>query len=166
MAYNDIDLSIYGEYSALRSELETVKHFLQNSVLELSRKKWVELSHEKVINKLDFVYNDLPSTAEINISFGFVLQSVHNSNEFQDYYAADDKQYSCIPLFSLMTQISALSNRNWEVKIFYSILLISVQTLNWSFIVLKISLSLYFSLVVFRLDAFNNLFRQPLSGIP
>ena len=83
MAYDDVDLSIYGESSALHSELETVKHFLQDSVLELSRKKvhnfkLVELSHEIVMNKLDFVYKDLPSSAKINISFGFVLQSVHN----------------------------------------------------------------------------------------
>ena len=83
MAYDDVDLTIYGESPALHSELQTVQHLLQDSVLELSRKKvhnfkLFELSHETVINKLDFVYNDLPSTAKINISFGFVLQSVHN----------------------------------------------------------------------------------------
>ena len=38
VAYDDVDLSIYGESSALHSELKTVKHFLQDSVLELSRK--------------------------------------------------------------------------------------------------------------------------------
>ena len=42
-----------------------------------------------MINKLDFVYNDFPSSAKINISFGFVLQSVHNSDEFRYFYAAD-----------------------------------------------------------------------------
>ena len=39
VAYDDVDLSIYGESSALHSELETFKHFSQDSVLELSRKK-------------------------------------------------------------------------------------------------------------------------------
>ena len=103
VAYDDFDLSIYGESFALRSELETVKHFLQDSVLELSRKKvhnfkLVELSHEIVINKLDFVYKDLPSSAKINISFGFVLQSVHNSDEFRYYYAADNNPVFLNPL--------------------------------------------------------------------
>ena len=56
VAYDDVDLPIYGESSTLHSELKTVKHFLQDSVLELSRQKvhdfkLVELSHEIVINK-------------------------------------------------------------------------------------------------------------------
>ena len=95
VAYDDVDLTIYGDSPALHSELQTVQHFLQDSVLELSRKKvhnfkLFELSHETVINKLHFVYNDLPSSAQINISFGFVLQSVHNSDEFRYFYAADN----------------------------------------------------------------------------
>ena len=52
--------------------------------------KLVELRHEIVINKLDFVFHDLPSSAKINVSFGFVLQSVHNSDEFGYFYAADN----------------------------------------------------------------------------
>ena len=103
VAYDDVDLSIYGASSALHSELKTVKHFLQDSVLELSRKKvhnfkLVELSHEIVINKLEFVYHDLPSSAKINISFGFVLQSVQNSDEFRYYYAADNNPVFLKPL--------------------------------------------------------------------
>ena len=39
VAYDDVDLSIYGESFALHSELQTVQHFLQDSLLELSRKK-------------------------------------------------------------------------------------------------------------------------------
>ena len=42
-----------------------------------------------VMTKLDLVYKDLASSAKINISFGFMLQSVHNSDEFRYYYAAD-----------------------------------------------------------------------------
>ena len=72
-------------------------------MLELSRKKvhnfkLFELSHETVINKLDFVYNDLPSSAKINISFGFVLQSVHNSDEFRYFYAADNNPIFLNPM--------------------------------------------------------------------
>ena len=93
--YEDVDLFIYGDSTALHSELQTVQHLLQDSVLELSRKKvhnfkFVEPSHETVIKKLNSVYNDLPSSAKINISFGFVLQSVHNSDEFQYFYAEDN----------------------------------------------------------------------------
>ena len=95
VAYDDVDLTNYGDSPALHSELQTVQHFLQDSVLELSRKKvhnfkLFELSHETVINKLDFVYIDLPSSAKVNISFGFVLQSVHNSDKFRYFYAADN----------------------------------------------------------------------------
>ena len=39
VAYDDVDLSIYGDSPALHSELQTVQHFLQDSVLKLSRKK-------------------------------------------------------------------------------------------------------------------------------
>ena len=83
--YEDVDLTINGNSAALHSELQTAQHFLQDSVLELSRKqvpnfKLVELSHETVINKLNSVYNDLPTSAKSNISFGFVLQIVHNSD--------------------------------------------------------------------------------------
>ena len=101
--YDDVDLSIYGESFVLHSELQTVQHFLQDSQLELSRKKvhnfkLFELSHETVINKLDFVYNDLPSSAKINISFGFVLQSVYNSDEFRYFYAADNNPIFLNPM--------------------------------------------------------------------
>ena len=101
--YEDVDLTIYGNSAALHSELQTVQHFLQDSVLELSRKKvhnfkLVELSHETVINKLNSVYNDLPSSAKINISFGFVLQSEHNSDEFRYFYAADNNPIFLNPL--------------------------------------------------------------------
>ena len=103
MAYDDVDLTIYGDSPALHSELQTVQHFLQDSVLELSRKKvhnfkLVELSHEIVINKLDIVYKDLPSLAKINISFGFVLQSVHNSDEYRYHYAADNNPVFLNPM--------------------------------------------------------------------
>ena len=103
LAYDDVDLTIYGDSPALHSELQTVQHFLQDSVLELSRKKvhnfkLVELSHEIVINKLDIVYKDLPSSAKINISFGFVLQSVHNSDEFRYHYAADSNPVFLNPM--------------------------------------------------------------------
>ena len=95
MAYDDVDLSIYGDSPALHSELQTVQHFLRDSVLELSRKKVhnfkiMEINHETVIDKLDCVYNELPSSAKINISFGFVLQSVQIPEEFRYYYAADN----------------------------------------------------------------------------
>ena len=93
--YEEADLSIYGDSPALHSELQTVQHFLRDSVLELSRKKVhnfkiLEIIHETVIDKLDCVYNELPSSAKINISFGFVLQSVQNPDEFRYYYAADN----------------------------------------------------------------------------
>ena len=39
VAYDDVDLTIYGDSPTLHSELQTVQHFLQDSVLELSRKK-------------------------------------------------------------------------------------------------------------------------------
>ena len=113
VAYDDVDLSIYGESTALHSGLETFKHFLQDSLLELSRKKdnfkLVELSHETVIKQLDFVYHDLSSSAKINFSFGFLLQSVHNSDEFRYFYAAHNN-----PLFlnPIATQIS---NRSLSV---------------------------------------------------
>ena len=51
-----------------------------------------------MINKLDFVYNHLPSSAKIIISFGFVLQSVHNSDEFRDYYAGDNNPVFLNPI--------------------------------------------------------------------
>ena len=101
--YEEVDLSIYGESPALHSELQTVQHFLRDSVLELSRKKVhnfkiMEINHETVIEKLDCVYNELPSSAKINISFGFVLQSVQNPEEFRYYYAADNNPVFLNPM--------------------------------------------------------------------
>ena len=101
--YEEVDLSIYGESPALHSELQTVQHFLRDSVLELSRKKVhnfkiMEINHETVIEKLDCVYNELPSSAKISISFGFVLQSVQNPEEFRYYYAADNNPIFLNPM--------------------------------------------------------------------
>ena len=53
VAYDDVDLSTYGDSTALHSELQTVQQFLQDSVLELSRKnvhnfKIKEANHETV----------------------------------------------------------------------------------------------------------------------
>ena len=50
----------------------------------------MEINHETVIEKLDCVYNELPSSTKINISFGFVLQSVQNLEQFRYYYTADN----------------------------------------------------------------------------
>ena len=112
MAYDDVDLSIYGDSQALHSEFRTVQHFLQDSVLELSRKKVhnfkiMELNHETVIEKLDCVYNELPSSAKINISFEFVLQSVQNPEEFRYYYAADNNPVLLNPV--VLSDVSDLS---------------------------------------------------------
>ena len=111
--YEEVDLSIYGESPALHSELQTVQHFLRDSVLELSRKKVhnfkiMEINHETVIEKLDCVYNELPSSAKINISFGFVLQSVQNPEEFRYYYAADNN-----PVFLNPVVLSDVSDLNY-----------------------------------------------------
>ena len=38
--YEVVHLSIYADYPSLHSELQTVQHFLRDSVLELSRKKF------------------------------------------------------------------------------------------------------------------------------
>ena len=115
--YENVDLTFCGGSTTLHSELQTVQHFLQVSVLELSRKKvhnfkLVELSHETVINKLGFIYDELPNSGKINISFGFVLQSVQSSVKFRYFYAADNTPFFKILWFSPMTQISILSNRN------------------------------------------------------
>ena len=101
--YEEVDLSVYGDSPALHNELQTVQHFLRDSVLELSRKKVhnfkiMEINHETVIEKLDCVYNELPSSAKINISFGFVLQSVQNPEEFRYYYAADNNPVFLNPM--------------------------------------------------------------------
>ena len=101
--YEEVDLSVYGDSPALHNELQTVQHFLRDSVLELSRKKVhnfkiMEINHETVIEKLDCVYNELPSWAKINISFGFVLQSVQNPEEFRYYYAADNNPVFLNPM--------------------------------------------------------------------
>ena len=103
VAYDDVDLSIYGDSPALHSELQTVQHFLRDSVLELSIKKVhnfniMEINHETVIGKLHCVYNELPSSAKINISFGFVLQSVQNPEGFRYYYAADNNPVFLNPM--------------------------------------------------------------------
>ena len=58
----------------------------------------MEINHETVIEKLDCVYNELPSSAKINISFGFVLQSVQNPEKFRYYYAADNNPIFLNPL--------------------------------------------------------------------
>ena len=50
----------------------------------------MEINHITVIEKLVCVYNELPSSAKINISIVFVLQSVQNPEEFRYYYAADN----------------------------------------------------------------------------
>ena len=110
--YEEVDLSIYGDSPALHNELQTVQHFLRDSVLELSRKKVhnfkiMEINHETVIKKLDCVYNELPSSAKINISFGFVLQSVQNPEEFRFYYAADNN-----PVFLNPVVLSDVSDLN------------------------------------------------------
>ena len=101
--YEEVDLSVYGDSPALHNERQTVQHFLRDSVLELSRKKVhnfkiMEINHETVIEKLDCVYNELPSSAKINISFGFVLQSVQNPEEFRYYYAADNNPVFLNPM--------------------------------------------------------------------
>ena len=111
--YEEVDLSIYGDSPALHSELQTVQHFLRDSVLELSRKKVhnfkiMEINHETVIDKLDCVYNELPSSAKIKISFGFVLQSVQNPDEFRYYYAAENN-----PVFSNPMVLSDDSDLNY-----------------------------------------------------
>ena len=95
ISYEEVDLSIYGDSPALHNELQTVEHFLRDSVLELSKKKvhnfkLQDLNPEVVIEKLLIVYNDLPSAAKVNISFGFVLQNVQDREEFRYYYAADN----------------------------------------------------------------------------
>ena len=87
----------------MQSELGTIKHFLQDAVLELSRKKvnnfkLLEFSPETVIDNLDFVPNNLCSSAKINISFGFVLQNVQNPKEFRFYCAADNNPVFLNPL--------------------------------------------------------------------
>ena len=58
----------------------------------------MEINHETVIEKLDCVYNELTSSAKINISFGFVLQSVQNPEEFRYYYAADNNPIFLNPM--------------------------------------------------------------------
>ena len=58
----------------------------------------MEINDETVIEKLDCVYNELPSSAKINISFGFVLQSVQNPEEFRYYYAADNNPVFLNPM--------------------------------------------------------------------
>ena len=113
VAYDDVDLSIYADSPALHSELQTVQHFLRDSVLELSRKKFhnfkiMEINHGTVIEKLDCVYNKLPNSAKINISFGFVLQSVQNPEEFRYYYAADNN-----PVFLNSMVLSDNSDLNY-----------------------------------------------------
>ena len=57
-----------------------------DSVLKSSKKKvhknrFKELNHKTEISGMDFALYDLPSSAKIKISFGFVLQSVHSSDE-------------------------------------------------------------------------------------
>ena len=103
VAYNDVDSSIYGDSIAPQGEPETRKKNLQDTVLELSREKVLnfkltELSQETVIKKLDFHYNDSPSSAKIIFSFGFVLQSLHNSDEFRCYHAAQDNAVFLNPI--------------------------------------------------------------------
>ena len=103
MIYNDVDSSIFGDSPALHSELQIVQHVLRDSVLELSRKKVhnfkiMETNHETVIEKLVCVYNELPSSAKINISFGLVLQSVQNPEKFRCYYAADNNPVFVNPM--------------------------------------------------------------------
>ena len=110
--YEEVDLSIYGDSPALHNELQTVEHFLRDSVLELSKKKvhnfkLQDLNPEVVIEKLLIVYNELPSAAKVNISFGFVLQNVQDREEFRYFYAADNN-----PLFLNPVIISDYSDLN------------------------------------------------------
>ena len=51
VAYDDVDLTIYGDSPALHGELQTVQHFLQDSVLELSRKKCITSSYSNSVTK-------------------------------------------------------------------------------------------------------------------
>ena len=90
MAYNDVDLNIYRESSGLHYEMETVKHLLQQSLLELSREKeqsfqLINFNHETIIDKLNFANNNLFRSEKINISFVFELQCVHNCDEIRYY---------------------------------------------------------------------------------
>ena len=101
--YENVELSIYGDSPALHSELQPAQHFLRDSVLELSRKKdhnfkIREIHHEIVIKK-DYTHNELSSSAKINFSFGFVLQSVQNPEELRYYYAADSVSIFLNPMF-------------------------------------------------------------------
>ena len=103
MAYNDVDLNIYRESSGLHYEMETVKHLLQQSLLELSREKeqsfqLINFNHETIIDKLNFAYNNLFRSEKINISFVFELQCVHNCDEIRYYYAADNNPLISIPI--------------------------------------------------------------------
>ena len=51
-----------------------------------------------MIDNLDCVYNELPISAKINISYGFVLQSGQNPEEFCYYYAADNNPVFLNPM--------------------------------------------------------------------
>ena len=154
VAYDDVDLSIYGDSPALHSELQTVQHFLRDSVLELSRKKVhnfkiMEMNHETVIDKLNCVYNELPSSAKINISFGFVLQSVQNPEEFRYYYAADNN-----PIILNAMVLSDDSDLNFiksmlrEDEILPNLINQRPYT-KWKFFCVRNVTFLYFSSVVF-----------------
>ena len=57
-----------------------------------------EINHETVMDKLDCAYNELPSSVKINISYGFVLQSVQNPEEFRYYYTAHNNPVFLNPM--------------------------------------------------------------------
>ena len=80
--------------------------------------KLIELSQETVIRKMDIVYNNLPSSAKINDSFGFQFQSLHISDEFQYIYAADEKPRilkSHCSLWWLRSQLYQIKSEKWRL---------------------------------------------------
>ena len=81
--------------------------------------KKLEINHETVIENLDCVYNELPSSAKIDISFGIVLKSVENPEEFRYYYAADNNPVILNPMvLSDYSDLNFIKSKLRENEIF------------------------------------------------
>ena len=91
----DVDLSHFNNHPTLIEELQSVRHFLRDDKVELNQKiiynfKLFDLDAKFIDSKLDQIFNELPCTAKINFSFGFVLQNIQEEDSYRYYYAANN----------------------------------------------------------------------------
>ena len=105
-------------------KLRSVKHFLVDSKIELRKRtvykfRLTEYSPTFINEKLTEIFNELNCAVKINISLGFVLHDLDETQEYRYFYPADNN-----PLFQLPLAVAKeedhdkLKNKNEQKDLF------------------------------------------------